>query len=233
MSPTHAVGTEILVDLDKEAADPQLAPCARDARLTIDNDPSIGEVAAEQQRIERQEHAGWIAAGTGDEVSARDLVAIHLGQPVHRLGQEAGHRVLDLVPLLVHSDVAQPEICGQVDGPHASRQHSLDRRHGLAVWQAQERHVDLFERRILWPDQSQVIRAGIQVAHPPSGAASRGAKDDLYRGMPFQQFDQLVPGIARRSKDPYSHHLTPPDCAPCSGTKKRPPRLEGRLSVLR
>jgi hypothetical protein len=83
-----AVGSEVLVDGDEMQAVPPTPSGARDARGGADDD--VLREAGGDQRSQRQDGRGRIAAGVGDESRSAHLVAVELGQPIHGVVQELG-----------------------------------------------------------------------------------------------------------------------------------------------
>ena len=101
--------------------------------------PAAGE------RGEREQRRGRIAAGVGDEVGGRDLVAVDLGQAVHAAAEQLGRAVL-AVPALVGRLVAQAEVGGQVDHAHAALAQLRDDGRGGAVRIGDDRGLDVAVR---------------------------------------------------------------------------------------
>mmetsp|Transcript_25951 Transcript_25951/g.67087 ORF Transcript_25951/g.67087 Transcript_25951/m.67087 type:complete len:248 (-) Transcript_25951:137-880(-) len=145
-------------NLAEERALLRRAACAGHARLRVDNDAVALDQPRLQERHQRQLRRSGVAAWVGDDARAGDLLTVHLGEPVHRLGLKLRCAVRHVVPSLVHLCVLEPEVGREVNhldvGGH--RGHYLMRH---SVWQASEDDVNVLVRRLVHLDE------GGQVVH--------------------------------------------------------------------
>ena len=78
---------------------------------------------------------------TGASTSARELVAMQLGQAVDGLIEEVGARMLEAVPARVVGRITEPEVGSEVDDRGPAGDEVRDDPGGRAVGQGQEHRI--------------------------------------------------------------------------------------------
>src|SRR5882724_2688112 len=95
----QVVGFEILVDLDEMEVAAWLFTCSGGAGFAVADDlAAIGDPIGLGEWAEREDHAGGVAAGIGDEAGLGDFVGVKFGQAVDSLAEPVGVRGGQLVP---------------------------------------------------------------------------------------------------------------------------------------
>src|SRR5216684_3435608 len=78
------VGLEILIEFREMEIAPRLLARSRRPGLAVANDAMFrGDPAGVNERPQREDNAGGVAAGIGDKPRARDFVSVQLGQTVN------------------------------------------------------------------------------------------------------------------------------------------------------
>ena len=132
--------------------------------------------------------------------------------------------MLHAVPLAPGIGILQPEVCGQVDKPHATLQQFPGHAHRDTVRGGEEHqiagrqhiHVRFGERQI-----DVAAKIGKQIGYPGTGLATRGNRVQLHIRMQRQQTQQLnarIPGTADHTN--FRHNPTRHRCA-----SRRPVKL--------
>jgi DisA bacterial checkpoint controller nucleotide-binding len=155
--------------------------------LYVDGVKYILDQPGASQRREGEQRRRGVTARVRDEVGFRDLVAVALGQPVHRAVQQLWRLVL-AVPAAVQVGVVQAEVGAQVDHPHAAGPQLRDQRRGGAVRVGDHGRVDLgvaIDVELLELHRHPVM--GIDVIEPAPGVATRGDRFELEARVPVQQ----------------------------------------------
>ena len=89
--------------------------------------PASSIRSVRDQRGQAEDRRLRIAARVGDQLRAVDLLAVDLGQAVHRVGEVRRVVVRLLVPLLINLRVAQPVVGAQIDDADAAFEQRRDR----------------------------------------------------------------------------------------------------------
>ena len=109
------VRLHILIDLTEQIRQLRTAPCAGGTGLRI-NDKGIRiDQPFLHQRICRQNRTGCVAARIGNQSGIFHFIAVHFAKAVHRLPDKLRALVLNLVPFLIHRNILDTEIRGQID----------------------------------------------------------------------------------------------------------------------
>ncbi len=189
--PGHAVRLEVVRRLGEEKAHLRLASRAGGARLAIGDEMPAVDDAGLEQRHEAELHRGRIAPGVADDARLPDFFAMEFGQAVHRFLEEIGTRVLQLVPLLEHRDVADAEVRREVDDLHAGADELARLRHGHAVGRCEEHDVARLEVRGVGRGEHELVVLAAQarehVDHARAGFAAR--RDGAHVGVRVRRED--------------------------------------------
>ena len=151
------------------------------------------------ERLQREDRGGRIAAGAGDQPCAGQRLAIALGQAVR---QRDVDRRRVRIPLLPQLRVPQAERPGQVEDL-ARRAASAGAISAESVFGNGEEHASV---SLLSLSTSSGSTGGSQILrerrHAPRLGAARRHRDPHIRGrMPGEPPKQFDPGIPRRSRD--------------------------------
>src|SRR5262249_49036388 len=133
-----------------------------------------------------------------------DLVAIHLGQPVHRLRDEVGSRVLDLVPFFPHSNIFDPKIRRKVDYANPILHERPSFAHCDGVGRGEEDCVTLAQirfRRIRVGKVYDAAQAGEDFRRGRPGLLAGCNRHELGLGMSSQDPQQLDSSVAGSPDD--------------------------------
>ena len=191
----------------------RLAARAGHARLGVDHD--VGDQLRRGERGKREDRCGREAARTGDEVRARDLIAVELGQAVDRPLDQLGVRVLD-IPALVGCEVAQAKVGGEVDHPYATAEKLGDERRRGGVRVGDDRRVYLrvaLEIELLHDHVHPML--GVDVAMPAPGLAARGDRGELELRVAVDQSRGEGARVTGGAGDEDARHgAHPPRCSP-------------------
>ena len=221
---TDAVRRDALVDLAEEQVRLGLATGARDAALGVDHE--VADQAGPRERRQGQQGRGRVAAGRADDRDrcvdqGLELGAMELRQPVDRVVEEVGPRMLEAVPARVVVRVAQAEVGAEVDdggarprrdrrrpacpcrGGGPGRPRRLGRRRGF-------RKPPLPEMpRPRWSPGNSALSVSAVVARcgctPPMGSWSRSrptSPTSSTFGWRASKPDQLATDIPGRPDDP-------------------------------
>ncbi len=80
----QVVGFEIFIDFNEMEVAAKFFTCARGTGFAItDHLAAFGDPVGFRERAERQDHAGGVATGIGDESRFGDFVGVKLGQAVN------------------------------------------------------------------------------------------------------------------------------------------------------
>ena len=201
---TNAIGVKALRDFREQHGLLGRAPCARHARLGIDDNFVELDRLVLDQRNERQLRAGRVAAGIGDQPRLPDLAPVNFGQTVDGLLLQLRRVMLVAVPFRVGRGIRQAKVGRQIDhlGRWRLRQQILDDLLRRRVRQGAERNVqrgaspvDAIDRDKLRQRKRRELRK--HIAHRLAGAALGGQQHDLGARVAQQHAHQLAPGIAR------------------------------------
>ena len=202
-----AVRLHALVDLAEHQVRLGLATGARDAALGVDHE--VADQPGARERRQGEQGRGRVAAGRADDRDRRvdqrlELGAMELRQPVDRVVEEVGPRMLEAVPARVVGRVAEAEVGAEVDDRGAGGDEvGGDLRPG-AVGECQEdtaiRRGGMLRRRIVevsaWRRCGWTPVDGVVVAVPAD------QPDQFDVRVPGEQPDQLATDIPGRPDDP-------------------------------
>jgi hypothetical protein len=245
--PAEAVRADALVDLAEQHLGLEVPTRARHAALGVHDE--VADEPGARQRGERKERGRRIAAGRPDDGDRRidesgQLLAMELRQPVDRLVQEVGTRVLEAVPARVVGWVAQAEVGSEVDDRRAGRDDVRHEGCRRAMGKGEEGGVDVGEHRADGEVRRRQMRmvAGDRVVV----SVAPGEPDDLDVRVAGKEPDELGPDVAGRPDDPDADAPRPavrlsaarrpwyePRRAVRRGRRGRPePRAHGRTGPL-
>ena len=187
--PLEPVGDEVGVDGAEVGARRRRLAGAADARLGVDHDIVQAQLL---ERLQGEQRRRRVAAGVGDEVRSRDLVAVQLGEPVD--AREHLRERVRAVPLGVRRRV-EAEVGRQVDDPGAGVEQVLHRRRCFAVRQADEGEVDALD---LGPCAEREVGAQARQVRRERVTGQRlGAHlSELYGRVTKQQLREQGAGVA-------------------------------------
>ena len=111
----YGIGCDGLGDFGEEIGFLEAAPRARDPRHRVDRDPVGNDCTGGNQRPQRQQHCGRVAARASDKRRGGQRAPRELSQSIDCIRKQAGGRMVAAVPFGVDSGVAQPEIGRKVD----------------------------------------------------------------------------------------------------------------------
>ena len=195
----HAIGREVLVHRDEVKAIANDAARARHAGGGADHHVADEPLAG--QWCERQERGGRIAARVGDEPGAANVVAVELGEPVHRVAEELGSAML-AVGRLIGRLVMQPEIGRDVHDLlprlHQPRHHPR----GGAMRVGDDGRVGL--GRVVWVEQGQLDGHAVARVEPIQTlpcVRARGRRRELQPRMPVNEVRRERSGESRCARD--------------------------------
>ena len=195
------VRLHVLVELGEEVLVLEAAPRARDAGLGVDDHRARLDQVRAQERKQRQQDRGHVAAGGGHEPGAAQRVAVELGDAEDGLTEQL-RRLVGAVPLLVDGEVAEAEVGGEVDHREAGLAQRRHRRRGGAVVQAGEDRVDPpgealgIERLVA--ERAEPAERGERLAQRAAGALLGGDDRELEARVAEHDAQQLEPGVAAR-----------------------------------
>ena len=143
---TDAVRRDALVDLAEEQVRLGLATGARDAALGVDHE--VADQAGPRERSEGEQRRGRVAARRADDRDrcvdqGLELGAMELRQPVDRVVEEVGPRMLEAVPARVVVRVAEAEVGAEVDDGGARGGEIGGDLRARAVGECQEDRVEV------------------------------------------------------------------------------------------
>jgi hypothetical protein len=204
----QAIGGEILVDRVEMGLVLQRLAGARHAGDGVDQDGArLDQV---EQRAEREDRRGRVAARGGDRAGAPDRLAVDLGNAVYEAAEQIGRLMLLLVPLLVGGGIAEPEVGAEIDEGDVAVEDLGRDPLGMAVRQSGEDEVDTIEqiRRDSLDDRFRISegKVGMDGIEPASRGAFAAEPHRPQLGMPGAQPKQLSADEARRTKDRYANH---------------------------
>ena len=188
----HPVGGDAAVTLRKMGALTRRLACARHAGLGVDDYAGFEQSAA-NERAEREDGCGRIAAGARNERGLPQFVAVMLGEPVRGVTIRRRMRI----PLGPCRRVAQPECSGQVEDPRSSG-HQL-RRHlrGDFIRQRQKDGVRFRNQALDVQRLDRRIPDPVQRGNPSRLGPSRGHGEThvgvRVPGEPAHELDSRVP----------------------------------------
>ena len=162
------------------------------------------------ERLEGQRGGRDVAPGRGDEPGPLELVAVLLGQPVHRVGQQFRLVVLEPVERRVLRAVLQAVRGREVDDAADMADQLRRQRHARLVREPEEHQVEsagaLDVERL--EDQPGVGAGERRVQRRGWDARLRvaGGVDHVEVGMLRGEAQQLGAGVARRPDDADADH---------------------------
>ena len=196
----HLVGGDVLVGLDEQVAVDQRAAGARQPRLGVDHDPFGGGQPGGDQRGQREQGGGRVAAGHGHPAGPAQLVPVQLGQAVGPAAELLRERMLGAVPDGIGARVAQPEVGRQVDDQAGGGQRPGGDLRRPAVRQGQEQHVGALFQTLIDRAEDELAVGGpeprIAGDQRLAGRLVPGGPGDLEPRMAGQQSQQLGAGVA-------------------------------------
>jgi len=204
----HAVGPDTFVAFAEKIIDLGFPAGAADATEGIGDDAGRLDQSGFEQRKDRQDDAGRIAAGRRDEQGFFDMVPVKFGQAINGFFQEIRRGMIVGVKLLVDFGAFEPEIGAEVDDDA----NSVDERHGVfggdAMGLGEEDGVGLFGQDfgvgLSEPERPGFGMAGELWEHLRqrlAGILARGHGDQFRVRMIQQQLHQDLAGITRRADD--------------------------------
>ena len=195
------VGGHAFVAFREQMGLRQLASGAAEAAGRADDEACGVDEPFAQQWHQRQDHAGRVAAGAGDQARGGQLVAVDFGHAVDRLGQQSGRGMRLAVGGGVDRRVAQPEVGAQVDDAQAGIEQWQREFMRQSVWQGEEGDVAAGTG-----DRGDVGLAELQPgcgAHPSddfaqraSGVLARGHAGELDPRVSREDCDQLLARVS-------------------------------------
>src|SRR6266853_5105284 len=144
------------------------------------------------------------------QACALDFCAIHLWQPVPRLGEKLGRGVLHLVPLLPLRYVFDAKISREVDDTHAGFNKRFGFTHCDSVGRREKHYITLGKvglRRIRVRNRDAPPQARKDLGHRNAGLLARSDRDELRLRVAREDAQQLDPGITGPAHDAdFNHH---------------------------
>ena len=195
---TDVVGRHALVALWEVRHQLGLPPRAADPALGIDDDVVGLEQAAPDERRQRKDGRGRIAAGIGHEPLSPDRLAKQLRQAVGGVAEPLRIGMHMAIPFQVSRRVVEPVVGAEIDDSGAGRQHLRQDLGAGAVRQAAEHAVGppahLLRREILQRQVEATHEARMHARDRRAALLAAGDGDNLGLRVPQQQFD----GFERR-----------------------------------
>ena len=124
----------------------RLAAGAADARGRVDDQASRFDDTSFDQRLERQDRGGGVAARRGDSLGLLDRLAVKLGNTVDELPEQLGRLMGVLVPALVGRGIVEPEIRAEIDEREASVENAGREPLAVPMRKRGEDQVDIVKR---------------------------------------------------------------------------------------
>ena len=213
----QGVGAEAVAGLSQELVGGGTAAGAGVAALGVHDDGVVHHHALLQDGVQAQSGGGGVAAGVGDEALALGQIPLDLGDAVHGLLGHLIVGVVQMVPLLPHLRVTEPDVGAEVDELLAARQHLLgNAAHGARVHRGKD-HVAVLDDHIqglvvhgqdllvIEPSQS-----GVLVLNLAAGGKAIGQVGHLSLRVVHHKAEQLTTGIAGGTTDGKTDHDTIP-----------------------
>ncbi len=209
----HLVSLEGLVHLAVVHREGRRTPGAAHAGFGIDDDAVRFHEPALDQRDERQQRAGGIAARVPDQPGGSDLGRIDLAQPVNGFPQEL-RRGMRLIGGLVHAGLVETKISRKVDRLAAPLENLGCDLHRQLVGQGRKNDVrgraDPVVVQLL---ADEVHPAGHGGKHPVEalpGILPGGNHRKINNGMAGEQPDEFGSGVSRCAGNGGSDHRSSP-----------------------
>ena len=115
------------------------------SRLRVHDEPLGIDEARLRERVDREDRCGRDAAGTRDQRRLANRFSMKFGQPIYRLGEQVGARMLDAVVFAIEGRIFQPEVCAEVDDLPGADEEIGHPPHGPAVRHRKEEEVAWFQ----------------------------------------------------------------------------------------
>ena len=209
MAAADLVGPEAVRDLAEQGGHAGGASGAAGAGLGVDDQGGRVDQAAAQERRQREDHRGRVAARIGGQPGGADALAVEFGQAVDRLGEQFRAGVLR-VPGLVDPHVVQPVVGAQVHHLFAGGKQLGDDVHGRLVGHGGEEEIgpvdQLRRTEVLADDLHPLAQVREYLGQRLARVLPRGGHGDFDFRVPGEQTGQFNPGVSGCADNTHTQH---------------------------